>query len=164
MITLNLRKIKEHLHLSGVESEIQEETDQLCVILKLHEQEFPLFIRVYDDGELLQLIAFFPYTIKESAFGDVARLLHLLNKEIDIPGFGMDETTAVTFFRVMIPAENKKVGAKLFDAYLGSIQMVCQSFAPVVAGIGSGMMTFEEMLRKTKEHGGSLTKLQMEPK
>jgi len=154
MIPLNLDNVKQHLHSKGIESEIQKETDQLCIVLKIGDRDFPLFIRIYEGNELLQLLAFLPCNTKESALGDTARLLHLLNKEIDTPGFGMDETSSVVFFRTMLPVKDKKIDPQLFDAYLNATQVVCQSFAPVIAAVAYGGITFDEVLKKSKEHGG----------
>jgi len=163
MIPLDLTKIKSYLSTKGIESEIQKETDQLCILLKIAEREFPLFIRIYEGGELVQLLAFLPCNTKTETLGDTARLLHLLNKEIDTPGFGMDENSLVVFYRCMIPVKEKKIDDKLFDAYLNATQVVCQSFAPVVAAVAYGGITFDEVLKKSKEHGQSLSQSQIRP-
>lgn len=163
MLQLNFDKIKKHLTLKGIQSEFQNESNQLCVILKLGEREFPLFFRIYDGEELLQMLAFLPCTTKPETLADTARLLHLLNKEIDTPGFGMDENSFTVFYRIMIPAKNKEVDTKFFDAYLNASQVVCQSFAPVVAAVAYGALTFEDVLKKSKEHG-SLSQSQLKPK
>lgn len=164
MLALNYDKLKKHLSDKGIQSELQTETNQLCVTLKIAEREFPLFFRIYDGEELLQLLAFLPCNTKPETVGDTARLLHLLNKEIDTPGFGMDENAQVVFYRCMIPAKNKEVDTKFFDAYLNATQVICQSFAPVVAAVAFGAVTFDEVVKKSKEHGGgSITQTQLRP-
>lgn len=150
MIPLDLNKFKDHLSKQGIESDIQKETGQLCALLKIGDREFPLFFRIYEGGELLQLLAFLPCQLKQSTLADTARLLHLLNKELDTPGFGMDETSLVVFYRCMIPAKNKAVDEEFFNAFLNATQVVCQSFAPVVAAVAYGAMTFEDVLKKSK--------------
>lgn len=165
MIPLTNDQINKHLISKGIHSEIQPETNQVSVTLKIAEREFPLFIRIYEGEDLLQLLAFLPCNTKDETLADTARLLHLLNKEIDTPGFGMDENAQVVFYRCMIPAKNKEIDPNLLDAYFNATQVVCQSFAPVVAAVAFGAVTFAEVLKKSKEHGGgSVTKTQMKPR
>ena len=158
MIPLNLNKIQAHLRSQGIEAELQKETDQLCILLKIAEREYPLFIRIYEGGDLLQLLAFLPCNTKPETLSETARLLHLLNKEIDIPGFGMDEGAEVVFYRCMIPIKDKQIDENLLDSYVRASQTVCQSFAPVVAAVAYGAVTFDEVMKKSKEQSNqSLT-------
>lgn len=154
MIPLDLNKIKHYLSTKGIEGEIQQESNQLCVLFKFGEREYPLFIRIYEGDALLQLLTFLPCNTKENTLGDTARLLHLLNKEVDTPGFGMDESAMLVFYRSMVPVNERKIDEKLFDAYLSASQVLCQSFAPVIAAVAYGAVTFEDVLKKTKEQGG----------
>jgi hypothetical protein len=154
MIPLNLDKIRNHLQKQGIQSELQSETDQLCALFKVAEKEYPLFFRIYEGGELLQLLAFLPCSTKTTTIADTARLLHLLNKEIDLPGFGMDESQHVVFYRLMCPVKEKKLDLNLFNSYVNATQVVCQSFATVIAAIAYGGITFEDMLKKVQENNG----------
>ena len=158
MIPLELDKIQNHLRSQKIEVELQKETNQLCILLKIAEREFPLFIRAYEGGELLQLLAFLPCNTKEATVADTARLLHLLNKEIDVPGFGMDEEPEVVFYRCMIPVRDKQIDEKILDSYMNATQVVCQSFAPVIAAVAYGAITFDDVIKKSKEQSNqSLT-------
>jgi hypothetical protein len=162
MIPLDLKKISEYLDTKGIKAELQKETNQLCILFKIAEREYPLFIRIYEGGELLQLLAFLPCNTKPATHGDTARLLHLLNKEIDTPGFGMDENSEVVFYRCMIPVKDKKLDQNQLNAYVNATQIVCQSFAAVIAGVAFGAVTFDEVLKKSKEHSSqSVTQSQL---
>lgn len=158
MIPLDLNKINEHLHKQGIQGELQKETNQLCVLFKIAEREFPLFFRIYDGEEMLQLLAFLPCNTKPETYADTARLLHMLNKEIDLPGFGMDEQQDVVFYRLMMPVKDKKIDPNFLNAYVNAAQVVCQSFATVIAAVAYGGISFEDMLKRAKENSGqSLT-------
>lgn len=162
MIPLDLNTIRKHLKSQGIEAELQKETGQLCILLKIADREYPLFIRIYEGGDLLQLLAFLPCNTKPETVADTARLLHLLNKEIDTPGFGMDEDPHVVFYRCMIPVKDKQIDGNIFDSYINATQIVCQSFAPVVAAVAYGAVTFEDVLKKSKEQSNqSLTQSQL---
>lgn len=165
MISLTLDAILAYLSQKGVQAQLQTETNQVIILFKIGDREFPLFIRIFEGGDLLQLLVFLPCNMKKSAFGETGRLLHLLNKELDIPGFGLDEDTSVVFYRCMIPIQNQQLDETLFDAYLNSIQLVCKSFSPVIASVAFGNVTFEEILKKTKEQNKSqtLTQSQVRP-
>jgi len=157
MIPMDLTKIKDHLKAQNLDVEYQQETDQLVVIFKISEREFPLFIRIYQGGELLQLLAFIPCNTKEETLNDTARLLHLLNKEIDIPGFGMDETSFVVFYRCLVPTQDQQIAPTILDAYVNAIQVVCKTFSSVIAAVAVGAVTFDEVLKKTKEQANNPT-------
>jgi hypothetical protein len=157
MINLDLTHLLENLRKKKYQAELQKKTNQIYIVFNFGDREFPLFIRIFEEGELLQLLAFIPCNMKEDTLSDTARLLHLLNKELDIPGFGMEETAFVIFYRCMLPAKKKQIDEELFDAYLNSIQIVCKSFAPIIAAIAYGASTFEDILKKTQQSGKSLT-------
>ena len=151
MIPLDLMNIKEHLASQSIKAEYQQETDQLYMVFKIAEQEYPVFIRVFEGEELLQLIAFLPCNTKENTLNDTGRLLHLLNKELDTPGFGMDESSSVIFYRTMLPIFNKELNPLLLTAYLGVVQMVCKTFAAVIAAVANGAVSYKGVLAKLKE-------------
>ena len=154
MSKVSLQEVQKLLKGKDYDVQLQKETDQLYIILKHEGIEFPLFIRIFDESELLQLLVFMPCNIKDEARGDLARLLHLLNKELDIPGFGMDETANVCFFRCMIPTPGADLNETVLDAFLRAIDVVCKTFAPAVVTVASGNATFEEVLKKAQEQQG----------
>jgi hypothetical protein len=150
MINLTTEAIINLLKKHDYDASIQEETQQVYTILKV-EKEYPLFIRVFDEGHLLQLLVFIPTDFKKEAICDMARLLHLLNKELDVPGFGMDEKAAIVFYRVMLPTPKKKIDSELLLAYLKTIEHVCQMFATPIEAVGFGQATLDEILQKAEE-------------
>jgi hypothetical protein len=151
MIPLSLKDIQKYLETKDLTVEEQKETNQLYIVLKISDFEFPLFIRIFEGGELLQLLAFFPCNTKSSTLGETARLLHLLNKELDVPGFGMDEDSFVVYYRCMIPVKDNQVDEALLNAYMNSIELVCRSFAPVVLTVACGGLTFEGILKQAHD-------------
>lgn len=132
-------------------AEIQEETQQVYTILKINQREYPLFLRVFDDGHLLQILTFIPCPVESQVVPDMARLLHLLNKELDVPGFGMDEISGTVFYRLMLPTPKKKIEEDVLIAFIKTVEQVCQTFAPPVEAIGHGQVTLQEILDKAKE-------------
>ncbi len=148
MINLTLEALQENLSNKGFAVELQKETKQLYIIYKINDKEFPLFLRIFGKGELLQLIAFIPCEVKTGTQGDIGRLLHRLNKELDIPGFGMDEQAGLLFYRLMIPSIEKKIVEAHLHRYVASIEEILKNFSPVIAYVASGTGSYDDVQKK----------------
>lgn len=143
--------LQKFLSEQGLTAQFQPETNQVYVLFKQLNQEFALFIRIYEGEEILQLLTFFPIQVPKVRFAPMARMLHLINKEIDLPGFGMDEVIGVVFHRIMIPMfEAGKVEESALMSYLEAIPTLCQKFLPIIAGTATSELSFEEILKKTE--------------
>ncbi|HEY4832398.1 MAG TPA: YbjN domain-containing protein [Waddliaceae bacterium] len=151
MIQLNLNVLIKYLRDKHYDAQLQSETQQIYIILKIAGREFPLFIRIFEQSDLLQLLVFMPINIKQGAYADLARLLHQLNKELDIPGFGMDESAGVVFYRCMLPVLDKKIEESLLDSFLKSISVICESICPPIFTVASGSASYAEIIAKAKE-------------
>ncbi len=151
MLNMTLESLLTHMRENSYEAHIQADTQQVYTILKFNKKEYPLFLRIFDEGHLLQLLVFIPIHLKKEVIPDMARLLHLLNKELDMPGFGMDEMAGVIFYRLMLPTPKKKINGEILTAFLKTIEQVCTTFASPIEAIGLGQMTLEDILKKAQE-------------
>jgi hypothetical protein len=174
MINLTPENLLTFLQKNNYLSEIQKDTKQAYTILKIEKKEFPLFLRVYEQGELLQLLVFIPCQLesnpllapntqsaaasdndldanKKAVWSDMARLLHLFNKELDIPGFGMDESAGVVFYRVMIPTPKYKIDPELLLAFIKTAEYICKMFSHSIEAISTGRMSLDEIITKAKD-------------
>jgi len=151
MIQATLPGLLESMRRHKYEADIRQDSKQILTILKISKQEYPLFLRIFENSRLLQLLVFIPTTLSAATTVDTARLLHLLNKEVDMPGFGMDEMANVIFYRLMIPLQNKKVDEDLFITYLKAAQNICELFALPVEAVANGQATLDEILEKVKQ-------------
>lgn len=151
-IALNSDALSEVLQEQGIETKIDAETGQVLFNIPYEDKvQCPTFIRVYPGGQLLQMMMFFPMVMKPKTQGDTARLLHFFNRELDIPGFGMDEESGVCFFRCMIPSLDAHLPKQIIIGYLGTLKTVCKSFIAPIGVITSGTSTFEALLSQAKE-------------
>lgn len=150
MHTITLDYIKKILGKLGYEAQYQKETNQLYLTLKTDQVEFPVFVRIYEGDTLLQILAFLPSPLDQDRIGDIGRLLHLMNKELDVPGFGMDEMAGILFFRAMVQIPNKKIDENLISTYMNVIQVICKSFFPTIQAVASGAISYEELLKKAQ--------------
>lgn len=151
MMDLSFDSLSKFLIQNGYSPTVQQETSQLLIILKADKREYPLFLRILGDKRLLQGIAFLPPKVSRKTLPEVARLLHLFNKEIDLPGFGIDEISLVTFYRFVIPSMEKKIDPETLLYYLNEAKSACSSFSTSVETIASGAKTVDQLLRAAEE-------------
>lgn len=149
MIEMTSTAVCEFLESQGMKPTLQKETQQIYMQFTIAQKPFPLFIRVFDNEQLLQIIVFFPFLLEDHAIADMARLLHLLNKELDLPGFGMDEMEKAIFFRVMLPAPSNKIDPMNLLTYIQTCERICNSFSDPIQAIGAGLMNLNDILEKT---------------
>lgn len=135
----------------GLKATVQEKSNQLFAKFSQNGFEYPMFIRQLNGGNLLQILTFVPCSIKTEAFFDVSRLLHMINKELDMPGFCCDEDSSTVFYRIVIPCVNSQVDEPLLHAYVNMMQHVCGMFGTIVHAIAIKAMTLDEMMTKAKE-------------
>ncbi len=151
MITVTLGTLLAELKKKGFTCELQENEGQIKSQIKIEGREYPFFARPINEGGLLQLVVFFPFLTTPKTTGDVARLLHLFNKDIDMPGFSLDEERNIIFYRVMIPSVGKKISSELLESYLNTLGTICQSFSPAIYAVATGAITYDAMLKRAKE-------------
>jgi hypothetical protein len=135
----------------NLDPKVQEGTKQIYGVFQHEGREFPIFLRTLHDGELLQLLTFIPSTVDEDKVIDVARFLHMLNKELDVPGFCIDETSRTVFYRLMLPTLKKEIQAESLEAFLNTSQVVCKSFSTIIEALSVGAVKLEDILKKASE-------------
>jgi hypothetical protein len=163
MIPLELPEIKKFLKEQGHDPKDQPETQQLLIELRLADQMAPLFVRILHQS-VLQMVIYLPFQFETKKLPDVARFLHILNKDLDLPGFGLDEGQRVVFFRVVIPLLKPELDEGLLLSYLTSSHLVCTSFVYAIAAVASGQASPEDALEKMKQRsGGPLSGLKDAP-
>jgi hypothetical protein len=152
-IPLQLPAIKQFLEGQGYKPKDHTETGQLLIELRLGEHNAPLFMRIMQEA-VVQMVVYLPFQFEKNRVGPLARFLHLINKDLDLPGFGLDEQQRVAFFRVVIPLLKPEIDESLLLSYLTSLHLVCSSFIYAVAAVASGQASPEEVLEKMKQKGG----------
>lgn len=138
------------LNQKGLKPEIEEKSRQIYVTMRIQLLDVPIFCGLRGEGTLFQTIAYLPYEIKEKAIGDIARLLHLLNKECDIPGFGMDEKRKILFFRCVAPSTDGVLDPRLVDLFLVTTRLACETFMEAISMIASGKTTVDDIWKEMR--------------
>ncbi|AAD18553.1 hypothetical protein CpB0425 [Chlamydia pneumoniae TW-183] len=146
--TLNQNNLTKFLKSSDEEPFLERESGLTYINIQANGNELPLFFVIRSEGEILQLICYLPYQLHESHKASTARLLHLLNRDIDIPGFGMDEEQGLIFYRLVLPCLNGEIHDTLLRIYIDTIKLVCDSFSHAIGLISSGNMNLDELRRQ----------------
>ena len=149
-------KANEHNFLASLkkmqlEGKVQAETNQVYTIFHHDKKDYPIFLRSLHDGELLQLLTFIPCYIEQAKMTEVSRFLHMLNKELDMPGFCLDETSMTVFYRLVLPTLKKEYNEDAFEAFINTPQTVCKSFATAIEALAMGAMSLEDIMKKAQE-------------
>lgn len=148
MITANTEALMRFLLTLELEPKFQQQTSQVYLLYKVGPQEFPLLFRFFSEDTLLQLTLVFPVVLEPTRAAPMARLLHVLNKEVDQPGFCMDEASKLLFYRLIIPLFDRMIDPKLLELYLKPMPRICSQFFPVLTGMNNSSKPFEEVISK----------------
>lgn len=125
----------------------EKESDQIYIFLKIAHYEVPVFFGIRSGDQLLQTIAYLPFQLLDLHLGQVARLLHLLNRELDMPGFGMDEVQKLLFYRIVIPCINKELNEKVLELQLATTKVAIETFMDAIAMVLTGKGKVEDLLK-----------------
>lgn len=156
MIPFTQQSLTEYLKSQGYNVEPQKETNQIYYTYKGQRGEFPVFLRIYENNEQLQILTFFPMTIMKNRMDTIARLLHVFNREIDLPGFGIDEEIGVAFHRIMIPVFGNDLSTGILDLYLKAVPTICDKFFPLLYSASQSNQSFDEIKKKVAETRASM--------
>lgn len=138
MIPHTLSSVLKFLQEEKYPVHVQSETQQIYMVYHLDGREFPLFVKLDEAHKTLQILIFFSCKMRPKAPPEVARLLHMLNKEIDLPGLGMDENAGVIFYRHVLFCPNDQVDETLLNHILLSMLRAAPIFFPIISTVAGG--------------------------
>lgn len=130
----------------------QKETGQNYIVLKINRHDVHVFFVILAEGALLQILAYFPFTYQDHMLFDLTRFFHIINKEVDMPGFGMDEQEKLLFYRLVIPCLDKKFDPKLLESYLHATENAMEMFFGSIGIIASGSAKLDDLLEEGKKN------------
>jgi hypothetical protein len=149
-ISLTAQGLLDFLKEQKLSSQFDENNNQIASAIAIGGKDYPLFLKFDTETGVLQLLLFLPFVFDQNAVNDVARVLHLFNKEIDMPGFGMDEANKAIFYRYVVSAKNGEIDSQLLERFLKALPNVGYAFFPMIASIANRNITFEVLLKKMK--------------
>ncbi|MFN0065633.1 MAG: YbjN domain-containing protein [Chlamydiales bacterium] len=131
----------------GLEPQIEAESGQLY-ISRVHEgQEIYTFMTIAHAATLFQIMTYFPIALQKTSLNDTARLLHLFNRDVDMPGFCIDEKLGLIFYRSVLPSFNKTLEERVVMTYLGAHKGILETFFTPVVSVVLGQLKVEDVLK-----------------
>jgi len=88
----------------------------------------------------------FPFRIEPATAQQVGSVLHFINRQLELPGFEMDEVDDLLFFRYVWVT--KSVDETLFKSLLGIIMMQLELFTETIERVATGSVTFNDLLEE----------------
>jgi len=146
-LELNQNSLLKYLNEKNLNPTFQKETDQIYIEMKMSNFDIPIFFSILSERNLLQTITYLPFQLQEKTLADVARMLHNLNKELDMPGFGIDEKEKLIFYRCVIACLDRVIDKRLLDLCLNTSRFICETFLHAIALIVSGTTSIDEVLK-----------------
>lgn len=151
MFDFNVNALIAYLRENNAQPELQKETGQVFLVYQMQGYEVPVFFLLRPGTHLLQIVAYLPFRIPDKALEETARLLHILNRDLDLPGFGIDESEKLAFYRCVVPALDDKIDKRFFNMYLATTRMACDTFMRAIGMIVSGSASLDTVLNEIKQ-------------
>lgn len=148
MIKLTAQEVFSYLKQVGYNPEIQKDSGQILINMSIKNQNIPLFIGLLGENNLLQMLSYLPYKLQSEHLDKIARLLHVFNRKIDLPGFGMDEEYKFLFYRAVFPLITQEASREMLNFYILAIRVTLESFMEGIGAVLSGELSFQEALNK----------------
>lgn len=148
VIDLNEKNVIDFLRKKKFTPTLQPENQQIFIEIEAAGQKLPMFLGLISDKYVLQLVTYLPYHLYEESLGSMARFFHFLNKELDLPGFCMDEKSKLMFFRSVIPSIEGKIDDRYIDLYLKTTEVACETFMQAIESLVSGSSSIEDIVKK----------------
>ena len=139
---LSNNDLLQFLNKMELEPELEPQSNQVFISKPFEGVDFALFFSPRDNA--LHLISYFPYKFEKEIAGDLGRLLHILNKQIDMPGFCMEEKEGLVFYRTVLPCIDGNVSVDLLGLHMGAHKNVIEMCHRVIFGVASGQVKLEE--------------------
>lgn len=99
----------------------------------------------------LQFIVSLPFTVSDSHISDLARLLLLLNKGMELPGFELSEVDRHVFFRTATVFSEDCLDQRIILSYIGMIEMLLDAFSENLEAVATGTRSFRSILDEIGE-------------
>lgn len=99
----------------------------------------------------LQFVVALPYDVLPEQGSDVARLLLLINKSLELPGFELSEADGVAYYRYVLMSYTKKFHTKQLRSLLGTIMFTLDTYSEMIEGVASGGRSLESLVKEVIE-------------
>lgn len=99
----------------------------------------------------LQLIVTLPFSISDSQIPDLARLILLLNKGMELPGFELSEVDLLIFFRHAFVVPEDDLDERILLSLVGMIELLLATFSETLEAVATGKRSLREVIEEAQK-------------
>ena len=96
----------------------------------------------------IQFEAPLPFTVKEQCSQEIASFLFFLNRQLELPGFELDEGNGYILYRYVLLTPENDIKLIVLKGIIGSILLILDLFGEGIEKVAAGETTFNEILEK----------------
>ncbi len=148
-------EILRFLKAEGHDVQTDAETQQHYFMFSLANLEVPFFVKVDKDNILLQLVSYLPFQVAKDGAPTLARALHVFNRQMEVPGFGMEETEGTVFYRLVYPCPSKQIDEATTRLLIHAAALAIETFLLTLKAMEEQEITMEQIA--TQERSLPLT-------
>lgn len=105
-------------------------------------------IRRYQE---IQLLSVLPFQVNAENIPDTARLILLLNKGMELPGFELSEVDGIVLFRHAFVVPEDALDERILLSLVGMIQMLLDAFTELLEDVATGAQSLQEALEIARQ-------------
>lgn len=99
----------------------------------------------------LQLISTLPFHILDNQIPDLARLILLLNKGMELPGFELSEVDHLIFFRHAFVVPEDDLDERILLSLVGMIELLLSTFTETLEAVAIGNRSLREIIEDAQK-------------
>ena len=99
----------------------------------------------------IQLDANFPFLVEDMAMAETAQFLHLLNLQVEVPGFYLNYLDNTILYRYVLLADREHIPQKILLSIIGVAMFFQDVFGQALERLAKGQVTFVELLQEIQK-------------
>lgn len=98
-----------------------------------------------------------PFPLSEVRAHDVGSFVFYLNRQLELPGFELDEGNSLVLYRYVLLAPDANIQPDLLKGLIGSITLTLDLFSEAIEKVSTGETTFNKILESILKMAESLS-------
>ncbi|MBA3604139.1 MAG: hypothetical protein H0W50_11000 [Parachlamydiaceae bacterium] len=99
----------------------------------------------------LQFIVTLPFYILDGQIPDLARLILLINKGMEIPGFELSEVDKMIFYRHAFVVSEDHLDERILLSLVGMIEVLLETFSEMLESVAIGTKSLQQIVEEAKK-------------
>jgi hypothetical protein len=99
----------------------------------------------------LQFIVTLPFFVIDEKITDISRLLLLLNKGIELPGFELSEVDRLIYYKHAFVVPEDDLDERILLSLVGMIQLLLDAFTDIIEAVATGPLSFQKVVENAQK-------------